>query len=86
MPNQAHCHPSPSDSPRSEPLAASLLVWHAGWARAVMNREHTRFQAGLATVEWLSVREPGKQFNAAQWVQVPLDVGEGKSSPPGAMS
>ena len=51
-----------------------------------MNRERTRFQAGLAAVEWLSVPELGKQFNAVQRVQVPLDVGEGKSSPPRAMS
>ena len=40
-----------------------------------MNREHTRFQAGLATVEWLSVREPGKQFNAVQRDLYLLDVG-----------
>lgn len=44
-----------------------------------MNRGHTRFQAGLATVEWLSVREPGKQFNAVQRDLYLLDVG-GKSS------
>ena len=51
-----------------------------------MNWERTRFQAGLAAVGWLSVPELGKQFNAVQRVQVPLDVGEGKSSPPRAMS
>ena len=32
-------------------------------------------QASLDTAEWLSVPEPGKQFNTVQRVQVPLDGG-----------
>ena len=44
-----------------------------------MNREHTRFQTGLAAAKWLSVPEPGKWFNAVQRDLNPLDVGGGKS-------
>ena len=40
-----------------------------------MNREHTRCQAGLDTVEGRSVTEPGQPFNDVQWDLYPMDVG-----------
>ena len=74
-PCRARCQPSPWDGPRAEPSSASLRAWHAGWARAAVHREHTRCQAGLDTVEWWSVTDPGQPFNDVQWDLYPLDVG-----------